>query len=104
MKHLLLLATLVLAFVATASAGPRERISPGKVCVGANKCVGSVWPLSSVEKSYGIRGTEVEEGVKEICIRRDGAYLRLQYDLRSVAGLKRPAALDVASNLTVSQE
>lgn len=98
MKRLLLLAVLMLTFVTTASADTRERISPAKVCVGTKKCVSSAWPLSSVEKSYGIRGTEVEEGVKEICIRRDGTYLRLQYDLRSVAGLKRPAVLDVASN------
>lgn len=98
MIYLLLFGTLALGGFTAACAREPEKVSPHRVCIGVNQCIGSVWPLFEVEKNYGTRGTEVEEGIKEVCIRRAGVYLRLQYGLRSTGGLKRPAALDVASN------
>jgi hypothetical protein len=100
MKQSLLLIALLLGCNFDAFAEPGERISAERICVGVNKCVGGAWPMSSVERAYGIKGkpTESEEGVKEICLRRRGIYLRLRYDLRSVAGLNKPAALDVSAD------
>lgn len=97
MGHVRSLSAIVSGLTVACAKEP-EKVAPHQVCIGVNKCIGSMWPLSEVEDAYGTRGTEVEEGIKEICIRRAGIYLRLQYDLRSTAGLERPAALNVASN------
>lgn len=98
MKHFLLSGAFGLGLLMAPCAKEPEKIAPHRVCIGVNKCIGSMWPLSEVEEAYGTRGSEVEEGIKEICIRRAGIFLRLQYDLRSTGGLESPAALDVASN------
>jgi len=100
MKQLQIFVLLVLGLGAFTFVEALDRIAAAKVCVGTNKCVGSAWPMTSIEKAYGVSGKarEVEELIKELCIQRKGVYLRVRYDLRSAAGLKRPAALDIASN------
>lgn len=100
MRRYLFCIALTLMFWSGTFADASQRISASQVCVGINKCVGSLWPMSSVEKEYDIKdkSTEIEEGVKQLCIKRNGIYLQLQYDLRSTAGPKKPAALDVASD------
>lgn len=88
MIHLLLFSALGMGGLTVACAKEPEKVAPHRVCIGVNKCIGSMWPLSEVENAYGTRGVEVEEGIKEVCIRRAGVYLRLQYGLRSTGGLK----------------